>query len=1636
MLDWLQRNPQRITQLAAHVWTAGWPGEKQPSLIAKDARPDDADALLREWQALLAVPSDRLPEPVSLRCDARGHAETLWLRLRPGRPLDEVLAEKPNLPLLDVAQHAMQALAAVHAAGLVHGDLHPGNLLIDDAGRVTLLDLGLAGRPGTVQVGCGHPLFAAPDRLSQQPLDARDDLFSLAMTLWLARGWPSPYRDYPALRPQPGALLVLPVVAEADQPLLRVLAGWLALDREHRPADAERALRQLDDLTHADAAAQALSLVADLRALTGRPRQWPTHQTLPPLPSAKPLWLVGPRGSGRTSVMTALAADCHAQGQPIVTIDSSSVPALTGHLASLQQPQAFSGMADPLGQEVARWRALWHAVREGVGTRAVLLIDDVERLPGPARMALEQGDLGAIVLASDDAPEGSERWVMPAMDEREVADSLARASGGRAWDASLVRALATGAGAERSLLFPLAALLVESALAIPMAGRLELAATVNPQQAVQQVLMRQRQLKLPSPRHWPLWAELAVQPIHAVLPLRTAQAIPADDAILLRRLPNGVALASAAIRTFLRSQLPGAVLAQAALDLAQRPQNADLRVPLLLDAMTWGAQVFPDGDAVAAAVASRVQRGEATEAAAMAEIWLRQAPPDHPALGQITALQLRAMTLAGAETLPVKIARLTDAVRAAPEVRLALAEVAFRRGDYPACREVATALIADPAADVHAAGQLWLAFAATWQGDRAAAAEAVAMGQALPESANTAFFAYLAALGAYYSGAVTEAGAAFAALWGDPALQDSALHAAAASGLGLCAQRQGDLPQARTWYETAREAAERAGDRLRALNMAMNVATLDHEQGDLGRALAAYDHIVAAGRRAMNVGALARALGNRGNLLSQLGQDERARKDVNEALVSYQAQKNAYLSGNAGCVLAELARRAGQWQAAERNLARAEIELRQANAAAELVEIELERGELLRLSGRTAQARACAEQAGIAAAQLASPELEARSAWLLARLDLDETSTGLVHVARAAQALRDALARVPESKPLLRIGILADLARALAWHGDWPAAVAMARDGLARLQAIAATLPPADAQLFAHGAAYGATRLLLAALAHLPDTPHVSSLPAPHLLAPILAINRRMGAEQELQPLLEIVMDSAVLLTGAERGFLLLDHDAALNVPGSLNVMVARNLDRENLRKASLKLSWGIARQVFQNGERILTTDALQDERFRSQASVHHGSLRSILCVPMAWQGKPIGALYVDNRFAAGAFSPEHAALLEALADQAAIAVEHARVVAGERQALDKLRQSQAQVQSLAERLREQLDQTENALDDARAELVAQRMDVQRRSDYSQIRGESPALLRLFGLMDRVRDHDFPVLVCGESGTGKELVARAIHFTGRRKKGPFLAINCAALPSTLLESELFGHVRGAFTGAVVDRKGLFESADGGTLFLDEIGEMPLEMQPKLLRVLQTGELQRVGDTRTRIVNVRVLAATHRNLPEMAEHAQFRQDLLFRLRVVELQIPPLRQRLEDIPLLVEYFLSENRKLGIGRAERLTPGALRKLREFAWPGNVRQLETVLKSAGLFASGDAIDVVDLEPLLSRDKPAEGGAKRDGVAASEWWKSAPLEEIVRRAVAERVELAGGNKRRAAESLGIDRTTLYARLRHPESEK
>jgi transcriptional regulator with PAS, ATPase and Fis domain len=283
----------------------------------------------------------------------------------------------------------------------------------------------------------------------------------------------------------------------------------------------------------------------------------------------------------------------------------------------------------------------------------------------------------------------------------------------------------------------------------------------------------------------------------------------------------------------------------------------------------------------------------------------------------------------------------------------------------------------------------------------------------------------------------------------------------------------------------------------------------------------------------------------------------------------------------------------------------------------------------------------------------------------------------------------------------------------------------------------------------------------------------------------------------------------------------------------------------------------------------------------------------------------------------------------------------------------------------------------------------------------------------------RVAPTDATVLIHGESGTGKELIARAIHRGSRRARRPFVALNCGALPETLLESELFGHVKGAFTGASVNRKGLFEEADGGTVFLDEIGEMTPGLQVKLLRTLQDGEVRAVGSTQPITVDTRVVAATNQNLDVLMRQGRFREDLFYRLNVIAFAIPPLRERREDIPLLVEHFLDRfNRKQG--RALRLEDDALQLLLGHPWPGNVRELEHALERMVILGEGDTITIDDLPSRIANRGEAELGAPSRG----------SLADTEKAHIREMLERHGWNYSRTADALGISRTTLWRKLK------
>jgi len=310
-----------------------------------------------------------------------------------------------------------------------------------------------------------------------------------------------------------------------------------------------------------------------------------------------------------------------------------------------------------------------------------------------------------------------------------------------------------------------------------------------------------------------------------------------------------------------------------------------------------------------------------------------------------------------------------------------------------------------------------------------------------------------------------------------------------------------------------------------------------------------------------------------------------------------------------------------------------------------------------------------------------------------------------------------------------------------------------------------------------------------------------------------------------------------------------------------------------------------------------------------------------------------------------------------------------------------------------------------------------------------QMIGASPAFRRMLTLVDQIADSSATILIQGESGAGKELVARTIHERSGRRAGPFVAVNCAALPETLLESELFGYEKGAFTGAAGRKEGRFELASGGTLFLDEVADLSLVTQPKILRVLQEGEFERLGGTRTLQVDVRIVAATNQDLPEMVKEKRFREDLYYRLNVISVRVPPLRERPEDVRVLAQHYLRVYAAKNGRKLEGFSNEALERLESYAWPGNVRELENLIERTVLLARKDRIDAEDLPEEVA-------GVKRPPRDAILELVGTPLAEIEQRLLDETLRITGGNKTQAAKLLGIDVRTVARKLERREDDQ
>ncbi|MFT5284366.1 MAG: transcriptional regulator with GAF, ATPase, and Fis domain [Planctomycetota bacterium] len=525
-------------------------------------------------------------------------------------------------------------------------------------------------------------------------------------------------------------------------------------------------------------------------------------------------------------------------------------------------------------------------------------------------------------------------------------------------------------------------------------------------------------------------------------------------------------------------------------------------------------------------------------------------------------------------------------------------------------------------------------------------------------------------------------------------------------------------------------------------------------------------------------------------------------------------------------------------------------------------------------------------------------------------------------------------------------------------------------------------------------------------------------------------ITRALLTETDELRLLRLIVDSAVSLAGAERGFLLLPaSDSDLGGPDARNpallkVRLARSFEGADIPVPASRLSMGIAEKVLIDGRPLLSVDAGRDDRFTAMASVEDLRLRSVVCVSINVESQVAGVLYLDNRLQEGAFSENELDLLELLAGQAAIAIRNARQLAELRRRNERLSQSSVRIEGLNQQLGRKIRDRDSELAVVRAELERERG----RFDYSSMVGASDGMREVFQQLDRIIACELPVYIYGESGTGKELIARAVHRNGARKDKPFVSLNCAALPDSLLESELFGHTRGAFTGATRSKKGLIEQASGGTLFLDEIGDMSVEMQKKFLRVLQEGEVRPLGSDSRISVDIRLVSASNRDLSVLIETGDFREDLFYRVNVIKVALPPLRERRDDIPLLAEALLARAARETGSEPPFLPHEVQAALVSYDWPGNVRELENEMRRLVVLA-GDVVTLELVSPNIAEGSPA----MRSRVASPSLEIDGDLRSAVSRfeceAIAAALDRTGGNKSRAAGELGISRFALQRKL-------
>jgi transcriptional regulator with GAF, ATPase, and Fis domain len=849
--------------------------------------------------------------------------------------------------------------------------------------------------------------------------------------------------------------------------------------------------------------------------------------------------------------------------------------------------------------------------------------------------------------------------------------------------------------------------------------------------------------------------------------------------------------------------------------------------------------------------------------------------------------------------------------------------------------------------------------------------------------------------------------------------------------LAVGRERVGDLTGARALYEQSLERARAAGDLRAMVTARINLGHIAQRLGDLGAALEHNEAALRLARRAGINTVIPTAHLNLASELLHIGSLDRARAELDVALELARAAGARDMVAAATQMLGVAVARGGDVERGVAMIAEAEGIYRELGIHDDEVDALLDAADMLLERGATGDGERALERVARARASGDLGLREARARVLEARGELPDARGAIARLGEAAAwAERDGDWEVLSQA--LAVRAMAHDASGATLHArrDRERAVEVLEEkaallppdlrgafwALPRRAALREVLAPpvSVADLGPLGRRTWAGASVMGARSAMGNTNLPTVLAPDERLVMLLDLSRRLGEEHTLERVLDQAARSALEFARAERAAILLAGDGGrLDMRVRVGAVEGQGPDEE--------VSRSIADSVWIDGEPVVTLDARVDRRFAEFRSVHALGVAAVAAVPLRAGGRTLGVLYVESRLRKVSWSPGDVSLLAAFAEQAGLAVEHARLVETLEARTRELELARREIERL-------LDERTQELEATRSSLTRANEALSRRFAPDGFVAHTEAMRKVFAVIDRVRDSDVPVVVEGESGTGKELVARSLHFSGVRAKGPFMVVHCGAIPETLLESELFGHVKGAFTGADRDRKGLIASAHGGTLFLDEVGEMSPRMQVELLRVLQDRRVRPVGSEREEPVDLRVVAAARRPLLELVAEGRFREDLYYRLGVVTVRIPPLRERLDDIPALATHFLAEFARDHGAPRRRLSRDALAKLLRAAWPGNVRQLRHALENAAVLSEGDTI-----EADLLRVGEAEAVVTGASVPPSSP-SAAPSPMAVRKAserqkILDALESTNWNKVKAAELLGMPRRTLYRRL-------